>query len=235
MKTGTVVTTVLVLGLASISPAMAATDIYPPFWRGGAVSARIGSTTVSLPSGGTEVRQVIVWQTAATGACATTILGGPSGLFDDFHVHGSGGNDLLEIQFWWLSTTKCGQTIDPLVYGGHYLDISGGPGNDVVSCLSRGDTYVAGEDGNDGLYSDNPFGLLSGGAGNDSIFSDGGPEGREIVYGGDGDDCLSDHSGNAAIFDCGTGTDRLSTANGWHVPDNAISCESFALATCPLI
>ena len=215
------VAALLAIGFAAARPAMAFTDLVPPFGSQ-PVSARVGSRTIFGLT-----FQVIVWQNKSSGACSTSIIGGASGLNDDYLVHGTTGEDQLEIQPWFTSNSFCGSTIAPLVYGGHFIDLDGGPGPDAVICASKGDSFIFGSEGDDVLLSFNPAGVLSGGPGNDSIYADGSPA-NQIVFGDSGNDCLFSFSGAAQTFNCGDGSDTVSGT----VPVNATSCESTA-SLCP--
>jgi Ca2+-binding RTX toxin-like protein len=212
----------LIMALAWAAPARAYTVVSSPYGTQ-PVSARIGSYTVFGVTG-----QVIVWQRKSDGACNVQVIGNAAGLSDDYLVNGTPGNDRLEIQPWWTSNSFCGRNIAPLVYGAHFIDLDGGAGDDIVVCGSKGDTFIYGSDGNDGLLSFNPNGVLSGGPGDDSIYADGNGSG-EVVTGDAGNDCLFDFTGAAARFDGGDGTDTVSGTR----PANATSVELTA-TNCPI-
>jgi len=207
---------VLAISFAAARPALAVTDLFSPFGSQ-PVSALVGSRTLLFGL----TAQVIVWQNKATGACSTTVIGSSGGLSDDYLVHGTSGADRLEIQPWYGSNSFCGSAMNPLVYGGHFIDLDGGSGNDVVICASEGDSFIYGSDGDDVLVSFNPNGVLSGGSGNDTIFAGGFPT-NQIVFGDSGNDCLHADFGAAQTFNCGDGTDTV----GGTPPVNATSCES---------
>src|SRR5205814_5535879 len=93
------------------------------------------------------------------------------------------------------------------------------------------DTFIFGSDGDDALLSFNPAGVMSGGSGNDSIYSDGAP--NEIVFGDSGNDCFFSAYGVAQTFNCGDGFDVVSTSNGSKTPVNAVACEGTTPNGCP--
>jgi Ca2+-binding RTX toxin-like protein len=217
---------VLALGFAMARPAMATTDLYPPYGSQ-PVSAMIGSYTGRNSQGVSITYQVVLWQNKSSGACQFTVIGNGSGLNDNYIVHGTSGADRLYIQGgtnWFCATYY---TIRPLVYGGYYLDVTGAAGNDIVENGGPGDSFVYGGDGDDGVSSWSAYGVIAGEDGNDSLYSE---NLNQVVVGGAGNDCLYSASGSAQTFDCQDGSDSWA---GTQVP-GAVSCEYHNPYDCPI-
>jgi Ca2+-binding RTX toxin-like protein len=200
--------------------ALAFTQMTSPFGPDAPVGATIGSNNQGTA-------QMIVWQRLSDGVCAFTPIGDAAGLFDDYGVVGSSGND--EIMIAPTSSGRCGAPMGALVYGGHYLDLYGGAGNDVL-VSDTGDTWLFGQDGNDHLeFHGN--GNLYGGSGIDHLFALTTFFSGEGLFGEAGGDCLEDGNGAAAAVDCGSGAfDLVSTHFG--VP-MSVNCEFSTPSNCP--
>jgi len=207
------------LNATAAAPAMAITDITPP-WGDAPAVANVGSYTVpTSPPAPVIVIQIIQWERMSDHACFAQQIGSAAGLSTDYTIHGTTGDDILRIR---KGTSEiCGKTINPLVYNGHFLDFAGGDGNDVLTTWG-GDTWLWGEGGDDGLYSENPSGKEDGGPGSDAITYVG-PSGSARLVGGDGNDCLSDANRTSRLFDCGAGSDLYIAGK---IPVGAISCET---------
>ena len=150
-------------------------------------------------------------------------------MFDDYEVAGSSGNDVIRVLYATdAATSFCNFRLWPLVYNGHYLDLYGRQGVDVLTA-GTGDTWMFGEDGNDGLKFGG-MGSIYGNAGNDTLVAASSAFASEGLYGGAGNDCLEDRSGAAGTVDCGAGTDNLVTAFGEPI---SIGCESRRNTSCP--
>jgi Ca2+-binding RTX toxin-like protein len=173
--------------------------------------------------------QVAVWQRLSDGACAFTTIGNSAGLWDNYLIAGSSGPDYMWVHVGNDSRTLCSFSMKGLVYNGHILDLAGGGGNDTL-ISSNGDTWISGEEGNDGMIFSG-FGVLSGGNGNDSVSAMSTVFTGETLLGGSGNDCLEDANAAAKVFNCGAGTDTMSTVHG--VP-MSIECEiQLSTDDCP--
>jgi hypothetical protein len=186
----------------------------------GPVTSPFGpDTPVQVIIGSMNGQQVVIWRNQLTQECATTVLGGASGLDRAYNIATSETNDGVWKPTDGWSTGHCGGIRGgPLNYNGHYLDVYMAGGNDQAS-IGPGDTYVLGESGNDDISSSDPNALLAGGEGDDSLDA-GGSGFFQSLYGEGGNDCLSDRNSAASVFDCGAGWDRY-TGN----PSNAINCD----------
>jgi hypothetical protein len=220
----------LLLGVTAAAPAMARTDISPP-WGNSPVIAYIGSYRVpTSPPAPVIIIQIIQWKRISDGLCQAQQIGGSGGLSDDYMILGTTGGDRLQIRGGTTGTTFCGKTISALAYNGHFIDLAGRGGGDILSSWG-GDTYLWGEDGNDGLYSQNPNALEDGGPGDDAIIFAGSSGPGAQLLGGDGSDCLDDINRTSSVFNCGGGTDYGRIG---HIPVGAISCER-TVSTCGTI
>lgn len=209
----------LVYRVTSDSPAQARTQIASPFGNA-AIAAYVGSFD-------TAPGQVVIWVRVSDQACQNTIIGNGVGLFDDTELSGGSGDDFMSIIS--LSITVCGFKINAPFYNGHYLDLYGGAGKDVLTSYT-GDSWLFGQDGNDRLTF-NGFGNLFGGNGNDSVSSRG-TFSTEGLYGEAGNDCVEDRNAQASVVDCGVGTDTLSTFGGTPI---SVNCETTSPNVCPLL
>jgi len=203
--------------------AQALIQISSPFGANVPVRAQIGRDTQAGI-------QIIAWQRKSDNACAGTAIGNGSGLVDDFQVSGSSGDDFVWVIFnMSADTIFCNFHMNGLVYGGHYLDVLGLAGNDILSSGDAGDTWLFGMDGNDELiYSG--FGNAFGGNGNDTvrtvhlIFT------SEGAYGEAGNDCLEDGNGQSFVTDCGSGVDTLAVIAA--TEPFSTSCELRRFVSC---
>jgi Ca2+-binding RTX toxin-like protein len=160
----------------------------------------------------------------ATGAARVEVLGGPGN--DTINAHaatdileGDDGNDRF--------SEPCNVSPAPRAH------INGGPGIDTVSfaCVPDGQTIslrtdprladlesVVGTPYSDVIYSANRYGLLQGGAGNDTIHGGSGGQtlagdaGHDVIYGGSGNDLIIDSGGDGRYF--GEGGDDTIRAGG---------------------
>jgi hypothetical protein len=206
--------------LAGSGSALAVTEVRSPFGSS-PVQAFIGSSP-SLPFQIGGPFQIILWRRLSDSACLGTVIGNESGLFDDYEVLASSGNDRIRILPTGDSNTPfCGVSMNGLIYGGHYLDLFGLGGNDQLS-TGNGDTWMWGQDGDDSLIS-NGFGVMYGGAGNDVLVAISAIFNNEALFGENGNDCLEDRNAAALSFDCGAGTDRYVTFFGTPISTN---CET---------
>jgi len=170
--------------------------------------------------------QLVAWQRKSDGVCAVTQIGDSAGLWDNYRIHGSSGNDLMRIVG---SASICNLQTSPLVYGGYYLDMWGGAGNDTLSA-GNGNTWLSGGDGDDSMFFAGQ-GALWGGNGNDTLIAGSSFFTVERLFGEEGNDCLADANGGTSTFDCGPGADRWSSAQG--SPMNRMNCETQITTTCP--
>lgn len=149
--------------------------------------------------------QWIVWKNNSTGACGWSKIGDSEGLTDDVIVDAMGGADIVTVVNSG-SVSVCFATIQPLRYGGRYLDIRGGSGFNQLYGGS-GDTWLFG--GNDGNYmhSSSAAPSINGGNGNDTILASGAGSGGSFTAGG-GNDCMGVNSlASPDLMTCGDGTD----------------------------
>jgi Ca2+-binding RTX toxin-like protein len=202
--------------------ALAVTSISPPAGFGGhAVTALI----VHDPYGSGEW---VYWQDKVTSSCDYTFLSKApmdAGLTTDYVIHGSSGNDFIEVASG--STSFCGYPVDPLKYNGHWLDIHGEDGDDQLLAGSAGLSDLFGGNGNDVIISGRPDVIATGDAGNDSIDVGGSGHGAD-VQGNDGNDCIMiDSTTSPYSVSCGAGTDT------WKGPGTRPSdCESTFTSGC---
>jgi hypothetical protein len=126
----------------------------------------------------------------------------------------------------------CGlSTWNKMLYDGYPLDVYTGDGVDyVLGAVDAGDTFVRGREQADFLYNFSSIGRLYGNAGNDWLnsFTTGGSDG---LYGGDGDDCLSDSSNSAIVFDCQAGASDKYDSRNASIESN---CET-TTTTCDIV
>jgi len=127
---------------------------------------------------------------------------------------------------------NAGEDSDPdLVLRGDYVStplLFGGPGDDVIDCVTGPLCGGFGGTGND-LISGAPhsLGFFTGGAGNDTIVGDSGDDiavggpGRDLLIGGKGDDGLNGAGGGRDRIRCGPGHDLY----GADRRDRRKSCE----------
>src|SRR4051812_47918852 len=131
--------------LATAGSAIANTSAIDPFGEAGS-TAYVGNE----PSSGNT--QWIGWKKKITGAGSWEQLGNASGLFALTEVWARGGNDTIIVAT--SNVSWCGRNLTPPIFGGFVMDIygengddilksegtanvaaiSGGPGNDVISC-----------------------------------------------------------------------------------------------------
>jgi hypothetical protein len=187
----------VVCTLAAPDSAIAKTLLYSPFGS--------APVTVKIGKSAQAPVQYVVWQRNSDRACQFTVIGNGSGLFDDYAVFGSPFADHIEVVRPDLVTTFCNALLRELIYGGHFLDLFGGDGNDGLYSLSTGDTSIFGGNGNDDIISAGSGAYLYGGDGNDDLIATHLAVNDEHLYGGAGYDCLEDRSGAATVVDCGSG------------------------------
>jgi Ca2+-binding RTX toxin-like protein len=193
----------LALGLALTASALATAEA-----RAATISSPFGSAPVSavigMASSGGSTLPRVMWQNNNTGACSSTALGSSgAGLDDNYLIVGGSGDDTMLIVGGVLNNIGfCGFSVSSLAYNGHFLDISGSGGSDVLYS-GTGDTWSSGNDGNDFIYGYTPIGLLLGGAGQDAVLGSSAIA-TDSLFGDSGDDCLKDPGNAHSSFDCGT-------------------------------
>lgn len=209
--------------LVATNSALALTIVSSPFGS--------SSVTVKIGANGQAPVQVVVWKRNWDGACQATAIGTSQALYDDYHVVGGPGNDSMEILGNVGSVSFCNYWLIGLTYGGRYLDLYGGDGDDRLSCgRAVGDSWLFGENGNDFLFSI-AAGNLYGGAGVDQIIAGSTTFTSEVLSGAAGNDCLDDRNVSAAVIDCGSGSsDSLATYYGEPFSTN---CENKVHSLCP--
>lgn len=207
-------------------PANALTTIYAPWGTG--VTSEVKALYGKDHNGSGAF---IVWQNRFTGECTSQNLGTGNGLFDDYQVVLTDGND----EFWTLAPGQatvqfCGMAWDSVNFGFHFLDVSGGYGNDLISSGSAGnDSWIGGSQGDDFLWNNHSGSGIVAYDGNDTLATTGN---SMQMWGGDGNDCLEDSLKTATTFDCGNGSDKYAYT---HAPSTKTSCESstFPAYFCP--
>lgn len=208
------VTAICVAGVFK-GEARAWTGINPPWGSTTAVQAQLGKDI-----NGTGVW--LDWKNRATGACTSTYMGQDNALTDDFSVYLSTGNDIFYISFNTFGQNICGYgaLVKPR-FGAHYVDVAGNDGNDYIqSGLDVDESWVYADGGAvNYLRDDWPGAWIVGSGGNDTLAT--GATGTSMSS-GDGMDCLESYTDNAALFDCGTGSDLYSKL--YH-PSNVTNCE----------
>jgi Ca2+-binding RTX toxin-like protein len=105
------------------------------------------------------------------------------------------------------STVKLGNGSDSAVIESGATTVNGGAGNDVLSLgFSNGASYLlAGDAGDDILFSGLAGGTLQGGAGHDTLY---GGSSQSTLDGGDGSDLIFSQNAKAHLL-CGAGNDTL--------------------------
>jgi len=212
----------MVHSIAAAGSALALSTVNSPFGPSAPVQALIGRNTQAPV-------EVIVWKRVSDGACKSTLIGDAFGLTDDVLVVGSSGADtiIVEERAPDYDAIFCNFHLNTLDYGGHFLDVHGGAGDDTLLSGS-GDTWHYGEDGNDYLAFKGA-GNLFGGNGNDIVIAMSSIFTAEGLYGEAGSDCLEDQNNAAFTIDCGPGSDQISLAYGIPI---RVNCESFAVIGC---
>jgi Ca2+-binding RTX toxin-like protein len=152
--------------------------------------------------------QWIGWQNMSTSDCSWTQIGDTTGLFDDYLVSGLGGDDHIRVRSTTLSF--CGYPLATPSYNGHYLDLSGGAGNDTLWSVTTLDTWIFGGDGNESINSGRGSAGLFSQNGDDTIWATGSGSGAQ-EDGGNGNDCLFIVSTQTpSNMSCGDGSDLWS-------------------------
>jgi hypothetical protein len=195
--------------ITASATAASATDLYNPFpFETGNIEAE----AYHDPWDGSEW---LTWRSGTTGSCRFVFLG-TGQLKTNYIVHMPAGGSFGRVISTNWPTVYCGANMQPLRYGGGFLDFVGGDGADTFECLGTGDTFLWGGGGNDLLRGYRPGVQIMGGAGNDTIYS----QMTSVSYydAGDGDDWLfitraanvSPVQARTRIF-CGPGNDFFST------------------------
>ena len=225
--------TVLISALAMVStlgmarPASALTTITLDGASNGFVIGMAGGTARICwrDSGGNEQLQSL--RTSGTGP-----------LNDDVVIAASGGNDggylVQSAGHTPHPSHDCGITSwDPLQYDGHFLDIHGGDGLDVLQgAVGAGDTRLSGGNGNDILYQYSSIGHLYGDADNDELVSDASSPGMgssQVLSGSTGADCLWDVNGTSTSCDCGG-----QVVDNRHQSHSCSNCDATPVLCCGL-
>jgi Ca2+-binding RTX toxin-like protein len=165
---------------------------------------------------------VVYWRRVSNNACASTVIG--IALNNDYVLQSAGGADYIQIlQNVAFPVNFCGMNdlYNPadLMGTGHYFDIVGGAGNDIIT-VGNTNTWLSGGSGNDTLSSLNPDAHVWGDDGDDSLGTISTGSG-EYLYGGDGNDCLTDWWNGAVTIDCGSGYDVYSGSSS-----SIVGCEA---------
>lgn len=158
---------------------------------------------------------------------------GPSPLDDNLEIHATGGGDRMVILTGPLTT--CGNNFSAPSLAGHYIDLDGEGGSDV---LAGGlDSFLFGGSGSDALIG-HSGGFSYGQSGSDCIF---GGTTKDSLMGGTGNDllCAANSSNSVTRMDGGEDPDgkdvdgRCGTASKIIDIENHNACSS--CATCALI
>jgi hypothetical protein len=187
-----------------------------------------GNDPVIVGAAMEDNQQKVVWWNEATGACFTDIVGNSTGLDQDYVVVGGNSDDFVPHHY--LPSCNGQYRDNDLRYNGYYLDYHMGGGRDDLLPMSAGygNTYFFGGSNSDKMSMIYPMGDMQGEAGNDEIVGDTGS--GDKLFGGDGNDCLWDHSGVAAAYDCGPGWDAYNIYHSsCEVPvSNLSACQNHA-------
>jgi hypothetical protein len=206
------------------SKASAAIDMHSP-WVSGGIS--IGKANGGIWDGD----DVVCFEQGGYGAGQGVVvrgIGDDAGLVIDFVIHGGIGND--NVTFVQSTTSSYCRSqgitsLSPLRYNGHYIDVNGRSGTDVI-IGAQGDTLYFGDTGNDFLMTSSPIGGMLGGENDDFVISIS-PGSREGLFGQNGNDCLRDTTATFSSYDCGAGNDR--STNTTNVGPN---CENLGVGCC---
>jgi hypothetical protein len=219
------------------------------------IEARTQALTESItgPFGDSPVNLYVGWTTddffqwalfkrQSDGACNWVKLGGAGGLTNSVSIltgaYGAANDYISVIRVNGSASVTCpsGTVYEfrPLKnFGGWFVDIAGGHGDDYFDCGAPGEGPVTcyGQQGNDYMVAWDPFSRLQGGDNDDTLVSIVPPASARYVSmkGGNGNDCLALPLNGPApmIFDCGEGApnDRSTIALGAHC--------SYVTGTCP--
>jgi hypothetical protein len=180
--------------LAGVGQAHAFTSVNSPF------GPNVTNVYVGMTGG---VAKAVFRQ--SNGACSFFTLGNSSGLTDDFQINTNSANDFL-IVVGGLGTRfdVCGTSVFPILYNGHFLDVNGSGGDDLVF-NGTGDSFALGSDGNDTVETFSPIGRAVGQNGADRVFGTSAVT-TDWLEGDADSDCLQDFGNSATTFDCGAST-----------------------------
>lgn len=148
---------------------------------------------------------------------------------DDYTIHldkasGDSGSDTV-VQVWLAGGDVSGDCAERSGYNwyqpaldGHWIDVSGGPGDDTLHYEHWGiygdpQMFLLGDGGNDNLYMASDS-YAVGGDGNDNIVGSSWSS-HDNLWGSGGNDCLRDLGNGHDDYLCGTGTDVW---NGYDSP-----------------
>jgi hypothetical protein len=204
--------------LAQARPAAAAPFLAGSPYANAPVTAYVAARS---DNSGTDV----VWYLTGTDTCTTTSISTTNFIDQDVVVLGGPANDTLFV-LWTSTLTLCGVPYkEPTLINGHYLDIRGQGGDDLIlNPNSSFPSNLFGGDGNDKISSNHSAVIMDGENGFDSLLSHS-SGGGESIYGGADDDCLSDDNAMSSVFDCGTHDTHDYVASG-RVPATAVNCQS---------
>jgi Ca2+-binding RTX toxin-like protein len=191
----------------------------------------LGNTATTIYIGANSLgNSYVVWCNA--NQFAILQIGTSSGLSDDFNVNGGNGNDHITVLDVAVADPCASGLSQPPTYGGHFLDIYGNGGSDIIfeRALGSVDTYLIGGDQNDQLISNSSISRLFGGEGNDQLDAAAGASASDALFGENGNDCLHDASNSYVSFDCGAGTDTIDFRN---TLAGTVGCESKQSFVCP--
>lgn len=171
---------------------------------------------------------------SAGGTDSWVSIGTASGLNDDWAIYGdnTSGTGVADTMTVIRGSTTIGGYCAPntgtwgaLAYNGHYLDMYGDNGADLMKG-GTGDGFVRGNADNDDVYHYSSLGDARGEGGTDDVFGASGV--GEDLYGGDGDDCLDDFNDLNSVENC------EASANDWYYTSNmgVSNCETAVFSTC---
>ena len=183
----------------------------PVSWGSAPIYAFVGS------SGGiTKAVLQNIW----TGECSFYHIGTASGLDNNYNIVGGGSGDFMVVVGGYTTSVNiCGVNITSLLFNGHSCDVYGFGGADFIA-TGAGLSFGFGGEGDDIMLAFSGAGFLTGQNGNDRIFGSSAVT-NDMIFGEEGNDCLTDPGNAHRFFDCGNGSDRfVSPASG------ANSCET---------
>lgn len=204
MKIAALTVTVVMLALSGIAPATASAlvEVTPQYGQATPVWAFIGSDAANN-------RPMVCYARASNLSVYAKQYFFSSieqtSLSEDVSVHGTRGDDTMFVVVA-PTLTPCG-LMRTLNQNGWRLDARGGAGNDSLRGGAVANTVLCGDDGNDIVDITADFAVASGGGGDDSVSAISPLGTREVLLGGNGNDCLFDANALASLTSGGSGED----------------------------
>jgi len=170
------------------------------------------NTTVIVGALGSNI--VVLYKTDDLN-CSFEVIGNETtGLSGDWQFNGGNGADyMLEVAPGQVLSVCDDVELTAPHYRGRFVTFYGFGGNDTL--VGYTNTNLIGGPGNDTLISEYAGAFLSGGDGDDLLYTNSFDwPGAENVFGGAGNDCLFDANSSARTIDCGgQAGDRSNLAN----------------------